>query len=670
MRYDWEDPPDIADTYYRLSRAPERWPVDDDGGVDGHRSRPEPVTQAELDDYFTRGGRITYQHPRQAQRDRSDARQAARIDARAGLTKLRHKWAEEFDPRHAIPGAVAVAKQHLDEIINATSRRNLRRSERIKGIVKAAPEGWTQADIAAEWRIDPGYLSRLLSDAYRKYPNLEPALKTLSLLNLQAKRHQQSSWQVFSLQWGGEKSDGSGCDADARQESLYANNPEAVKLAELHYEVFPPIQSNFLHALDIDQDEAIESGTQRVLRTAKRDKSYDEADRTDYRAPLWHENYDQLHDAIDAWKRLRRWTGSGECGDLDLKGALRVARLFFEAETIRRDTIDRLPRRLPEESRGEFKIEWPKAATPQSLAWLPSLFIDAPSSNPGYLGPIGRGVPGRRVTAPSSTDYSRWVKLVQRPRDDGTRPKPVYDWAQEAAPIRCRIHNEFAIHLDQRDPGFDDVRAAWRQWASQTKVLAPPKEPNAQRTWFPRVWAPRFVDTVPVLTILEFVGACLLCHQYPIAGNRCIGPIADLGGSRVAGELTIIKYKHFPLSGPLGRGKRSQRFAAAVLNKGLSNVNKTLRKMFPEPASVRMDWGAIEKRLNANRWSPGPMCNPTRWIPLPPVREPHGPFARFTRGDWTFIAVSQVQRMLPLIYVPSVTMGSLSNLPAPGGTDE
>ena len=59
-----------------------------------------------------------------------------------------------------------------------------------------------------------------------------------------------------------------------------------------------------------------------------------------------------------------------------------------------------------------------------------------------------------------------------------------------------------------------------------------------------------------------------------------------------------------------------------------------------------------------------------RWIPLPPVREPHGPFARFTRGDWTFIAVSQVQRMLPLIYVPSVTMGSLSNLPAPGGTDE
>src|SRR5690349_18588664 len=98
MPYDWNDPPDRQDVYDRFVRK-----ADDEPAIAAdrsrHRDRGQPFTEEEIDDYLVRrGGKITYRHPQQAERDRRDARRAERKDARAGLTELQKTWAKEFDP--------------------------------------------------------------------------------------------------------------------------------------------------------------------------------------------------------------------------------------------------------------------------------------------------------------------------------------------------------------------------------------------------------------------------------------------------------------------------------------------------------------------------------------------------------------------------------------------
>ncbi len=75
----------------------------------------------------------------------------------------------------------------------------------------------------------------------------------------------------------------------------------------------------------------------------------------------------------------------------------------------------------------------------------------------------------------------------------------------------------------------------------------------------------------------------------------------------------------------------------------------------------------LEQRMREAKWVKGPMCNPSRVIELPRVREPHGLFVPFTRPAWTFVPVSQVKQVLPILFVPSVTIGSLSDPIAPEG---
>ena len=64
----------------------------------------------------------------------------------------------------------------------------------------------------------------------------------------------------------------------------------------------------------IREEVQAEVGTQRVLMRPRFGGQWDaydwsDADRTDYRAQLWQDDTDHLHDAIDAWHRLRRCAG-------------------------------------------------------------------------------------------------------------------------------------------------------------------------------------------------------------------------------------------------------------------------------------------------------------------------------------------------------------------------
>jgi hypothetical protein len=406
--YYWNDPADRRDAYDFMTRPAERWsgPDDDESESRGRR----PVTQAELDDYFCRGGKITYcltPYPKPRRRPI--------------LSKARKRfllqWAIEFDPLTGVPDAVAVAKQYL-EIIKPTSRRNLQKRDRIKNVIEAALQGWTQADMAKEWTLDPGFLSRLIKDAYKQHPNLKPALRLLNLLNLQAKRDELSSSWLCALQWG----DGNSEQGEAQQPSPYAEKPNTVKLVEVYRRAFPQPESNYCAMVDRMASEAVDVGTQRVLRTAKGwDKSYDDGDRTDYRAQLWNDKSDRLHDAIDEWHRLRRCAGMPDkpfkdhehgtscvwpifdVRDLRRQRALSAAALFYRSEAIRQATIARLPSAL---------VEWPPTATPWSLAWR-SPFIGAPARNHGYLGPVGRVV-SHPTPAPVRTNY--YTKGFRIPR--------------------------------------------------------------------------------------------------------------------------------------------------------------------------------------------------------------------------------------------------------------
>lgn len=239
-----------------------------------------------------------------------------------------------------------------------------------------------------------------MRDAYKDYPNLQRPLKQLNLLNLQAKRRELSSSLACALQWG---------DGNFEQEepllgpSPYADKPNSVKLLELHQRVFPQLGSNFDAMINEMVRETVDVGTQRVLRAAKGwDKGYDEADRTDYRARLSSDVYDD--DAMDTWLRLRRSIGCTASfqefivayGGYPLEEHLAW---FFDKEGLRRVTTDSLPTRVEQPKKARDK----PPSTPWSQSWQ-SPFVGAPSSNHGYLGPIGRSV-SHPTPAPVSTNY-------------------------------------------------------------------------------------------------------------------------------------------------------------------------------------------------------------------------------------------------------------------------
>jgi hypothetical protein len=401
FRYNWKEPPDLPDALDRMMRPAETWPAPKDDKR-GHYGRGRPFTADELDAYFRRGGRITYRHRDQDRRDRLAAAEAARIDARAGLTKLQYRWVEGFNSDCAVDADQRIKK--LLPHIRSVDRRGYNKWIRIRDAVKAIGlGGWCQADYAAESGLEPAYLSKILAEAYNRFPSLEHPLRLANLLNLLWKRRQLTSRGLLPLQGGGgERSDddpqktADRLRAIRRVEQQYNQFPWGVKLAELHYRAFPTLQSNWCAMVDVLCDETPSGGTQRVERVI-RDSWGHEIDRTDYRARLSPTDHDQWFDAVDAWQRLRQFVGlsnGGPITDQHVILLLLAAEAFFTAEHWLRGVIDSLPTRSMRERKRQ-----PRCATPWSLSW-PSPFVGAPSSHHGYLGPIGHKLPRCRCGAP------------------------------------------------------------------------------------------------------------------------------------------------------------------------------------------------------------------------------------------------------------------------------
>jgi hypothetical protein len=370
--YDYKEPR-TRDVFDKFTAAPDRWVAQPDPTLSENRSKKDrkPVTPAELDAYFERSGVATLSHPKEAQRNRNDARRAEREDARAGITKQQWDWAHKFEPLAGVPKAVLVVKEHL-ELIKPTARRNVVKWTRIKAAVRAIGwDGLTRAEFALNEKLDQGQLSRLLSDAYKRYPKLEPALKLLNLLNQQTKRRVLSTPRVSCLLGEEDRCVVRWKSAEVLQQIV--ERPGAVKFYELIVELLQPARSSFPITAAIEAAEHVSVGTQRVADDAK-----------DYKATLWDHDHDRWHDAIDRWHRLRAHVGLSKIGKLDLGRALPIAERFFQLEELRQAIIDALP----------IRPEFPTTATPYALhrCRMSAVYVDAPSRDPGYLGPVGREV--------------------------------------------------------------------------------------------------------------------------------------------------------------------------------------------------------------------------------------------------------------------------------------
>ena len=368
--YDYKEPR-TRDVFDKFTAAPDRWVAQPDPTLSESRTESirKPATPAELDAYFERGGVATLSHPKEAQRIRRAERRAEREDARAGITKQQWDWVHEFEPLAGVPDAVQMIKEHL-ELIKPTARRNVVKWTRIKAAVRAI--GWdrlTQAEFADAAGLDKGQLSKLLRDAYRRYPKLERPLKLLNLLNQQTKRRVLSTPRVSCLLGGEEFSSVRWESADILQQ--IAEPPAVVKLYELVLELIQPGRSNFPITAAIEADERVSVGTHREAGETK-----------DYRVKLWNEDDD--HEAIDRWHRLRAYAGLSKSEKLNLACVPPIAERFFELEELRQAVIDALPTRP----------EFPTTATPYALhrCRMSAVYVDAPSRDPGYLGPVGREV--------------------------------------------------------------------------------------------------------------------------------------------------------------------------------------------------------------------------------------------------------------------------------------
>jgi hypothetical protein len=391
-----------------------------------------------------------WQTPGEDTPEQDDASAAKRSGGRLRLSKIQLAWAKEFDPLAWEPHAKLTVGRHL-ETIGPTSRRSVKKWVRIKAAVEAIGlRGVSQADFAIADKMDAAQLSRLLSDCYRRYPGLKPALRYLNLLNLHRKRRELSSSPKISLQGGSKKEDQ---DVDhVTQRAPYDDYPVAIKLAELLHEALPPLRSNY-EAMIVRVGEAIvpEAGTLRTLWEP--DHGDEIGERIDYKARLAvrDDNGTQL-DAIDALRRLRQHADIGY-GELDLKRALQAATDFFKVETIRKATIARLP----------VEIERPNRATPKSLAWLPSLFVDAPSSYAGDLGPTGREVRPPRV----AKTYRAKITAASGPTGPAKGPRPLI-----TGPLgRGKRSKPFATEvLNHGDPNANTRLAAQFPEPASTKM--------------------------------------------------------------------------------------------------------------------------------------------------------------------------------------------------------
>lgn len=368
--YDYREPR-TRDVFDKFTAAPDRWVARPDPTLAESRTESirKPATPAELDAYFERGGAATLSHPKEAQRARNDARRAKREDERAGITKQQWDWAHKFEPLAGVPEAVLVVKEHL-ELIKPTAPRNVVKWTCIKAAARAIGwDGLTQAEFALNEKLDKGQLSRLLGDAYKRYPKLERALKLLNLLNQQTKRRVLSTPRVSCLLGGEDRCVVRWKSAEVLQQIV--ERPGAVKLYELVLELLQPGQSSFPFTAAIEADEQISVGTHRVADETK-----------DYRVKLWNEDED--YEVIDRWHRLRAYAGLSKSEKLDLRRGLPIAERFFELDELRQAVIDALP----------IRPEFPTTATPYALhrCRISAVYVDAPSRDPGYLGSVGREV--------------------------------------------------------------------------------------------------------------------------------------------------------------------------------------------------------------------------------------------------------------------------------------
>ena len=154
---------------------------------------------------------------------------------------------------------------------------------------------------------------------------------------------------------------------------------------------------------------------------------------------------------------------------------------------------------------------------------------------------------GHRVKAPLKIEYSR------------------PDGYATAAPIERRIRNELAIYLEQRDPGFDDIRSALACWASQRKVLERPAfVPELPHQIFHR----RFHPASPLHIVLG-------SRRHPTTVAR--QAMASFFQVALSSPTTVIRSR--PIAAPTRRSR------SAVLASGWSR--KTGRKSCWSPPIIR-----------------------------------------------------------------------------------
>ena len=206
--YEWKELKEPRDAFDNVTTSHDRFFTKPDSTLeswpDDRKWQPRPFTQAELDDYFDRGGVVTLKHPDEARRNRLEAGQTERKDARAGITRQQRDWIHKFEPLAGVQEAVLVVKRELD-LIRPTARKNVGKWSRIKAAVKAIGlDGMTQTEFAVAERLDEGQLSRLLRAAYKRHPKLDRPLRLLNLLNQQTKRREVSTARVSCLKGGDE----------------------------------------------------------------------------------------------------------------------------------------------------------------------------------------------------------------------------------------------------------------------------------------------------------------------------------------------------------------------------------------------------------------------------------------------------------------------------------
>ena len=87
--YEWKELKEPRDAFDKVTTSHDRFFTKSDSTLeswpDDRKWQPRPFTQAELDDYFDRGGVVTLKHPDEARRTRLETRQTERKERGLGL---------------------------------------------------------------------------------------------------------------------------------------------------------------------------------------------------------------------------------------------------------------------------------------------------------------------------------------------------------------------------------------------------------------------------------------------------------------------------------------------------------------------------------------------------------------------------------------------------------